>query len=131
MKKSGKTVACGVGVALALWAGGSASAQHGGGQAGDHTGMTMPSAESEASAAYMAAMDEMMRQMESMAMSGDAATDFARMMIPHHQSAIDMAQAYLEHGDDPQLTELAGEIIAAQREEIETLENWLAEHGQR
>jgi uncharacterized protein (DUF305 family) len=47
------------------------------------------------------------------------------MMIPHHQSAIDMAEAYLEHGDDPELTNLANEIIAAQQEEIEFLQNWL------
>ena len=53
--------------------------------------------------------------------------DFALMMIPHHQSAIDMAEAYLEHGDDPELTNLANEIIAAQQQEIEFLQNWLEE----
>lgn len=52
------------------------------------------------------------------------------MMIPHHQAAIDKAEAYLEHGDDPELTQLANEIIAEQRREIEFLENWLAEQHQ-
>ena len=73
----------------------------------------------------MDAMQTMMEGMAAMEMSGDADNDFAMMMIPHHQSAIDMAEAYLEHGDDPELTELANDIIAAQRQEIEFLEGWL------
>jgi uncharacterized protein (DUF305 family) len=75
----------------------------------------------------MDAMQTMMDDMASMEMTGDPARDFALMMIPHHQSAIDMAEAYLEHGDDPELTNLANEIIAAQQEEIEFLQNWLGD----
>jgi Ca2+-binding EF-hand superfamily protein len=87
----------------------------------------MDHALSESAQAYMDAMQTMMGSMESMEMTGDPARDFALMMIPHHQSAIDMAEAFLQHSDNPELTNLANEIIAAQREEIEFLQNWLAE----
>jgi uncharacterized protein (DUF305 family) len=80
---------------------------------------------SESGKAYMDAMQKMTEDMEAIAMTGDAGVDFAKMMIPHHQSAIDMAEAYLEHGDDPELTALANEIVSAQRREIEFLERWL------
>jgi Ca2+-binding EF-hand superfamily protein len=85
----------------------------------------MDHALSESAQAYMDAMQTMMDDMEGMEMRGEPNADFALMMIPHHQSAIDMAEAYLEHGDDPELTNLANEIIAAQQEEIEFLQNWL------
>ena len=50
--------------------------------------------------------------------SGDADTDFTAMMIPHHQGAIDMAQAELRHGRNEQLRRIAQEIIVTQRQEI-------------
>jgi Ca2+-binding EF-hand superfamily protein len=87
----------------------------------------MDHALSESAQAYMDAMQTMMDGMEGMEMRGEPNADFALMMIPHHQSAIDMAEAYLEHGDDPELTNLANEIIAAQQAEIEFLQNWLEE----
>ena len=85
----------------------------------------MDHALSESAQDYMDAMQTMMDDMEGMEMRGEPNADFALMMIPHHQSAIDMAEAYLEHGDDPELTNLANEIIAAQQQEIEFLQNWL------
>ena len=39
--------------------------------------------------------------------SGDVDTDFAAMMIPHHQGAIEMAQAELRHGHNEQLRRIA------------------------
>ena len=87
----------------------------------------MDHALTESAQAYMDAMQAMMDDMEGMEMRGEPNADFALMMIPHHQSAIDMAEAYLEHGDDPELTNLANEIIAAQQQEIEFLQNWLEE----
>src|SRR5437868_12395293 len=50
--------------------------------------------------------------------TGDADRDFARMMIPHHQGAIDMATAELRYGKDPRLKRLAQEIIVEQQQEI-------------
>jgi DUF305 family protein family protein len=50
--------------------------------------------------------------------TGDADRDFARMMIPHHQGAIDMALAELRYGKDHRLKRLAQEIIVEQQQEI-------------
>ena len=69
-----------------------------------------------------------MRQGMGMPMSGDQDVDFARMMIPHHEGAIDMARAQLERGKDPQLRRMAQEIIGAQEREIAVLKDWLAKH---
>jgi len=51
-------------------------------------------------------------------MSGDPDHDFAAMMIPHHQGAIDMAKAELLYGKNPVLRRLAQEIIVTQGSEI-------------
>src|SRR5687768_2406874 len=117
MKISSVLPAIALALALSLAAIGAGSAQ---------TTSHQTHTESESGQAYMAAMQKMAEDMKGMAMSGDAGVDFAQMMIPHHQSAIDMAEAYLEHGDDPELTALAKEVIAAQQREIEFLEGWLA-----
>ncbi len=50
--------------------------------------------------------------------TGDADRDFVTMMIPHHQGAIDMSVAVLNHGRNPQLKRIAQEIIVEQQQEI-------------
>ena len=98
----------------------------------DHSGHgAAPAGEtSAASQAYMDAMAKMDADMKAMSMTGKAGADFALMMIPHHQSAIDMAKAYLESGEaDPELTKLSNEIIAAQEKEIAFLKDWLKRNG--
>lgn len=86
---------------------------------------------SGASGEYMDAMKSMDTAMKAMTMTGQAAPDFAAMMIPHHQAAIDMAKSYLKSGDnDPELEKLSNDIIAAQEREIAFLKSWLARHGQ-
>jgi uncharacterized protein (DUF305 family) len=77
-------------------------------------------------------MRRMMTTMPAMhegMMNEDADVAFACGMIAHHQGAIDMAQVLLEHGDDEQMIELAGAIIAAQVGEIEQMTTWLAENA--
>jgi YVTN family beta-propeller protein len=64
-----------------------------------------------------AAMDRMMTGMD-VKPSGDVDRDFAAMMIPHHQGAIDMARAELRHGKNELLRRIAQEIIVDQQQEI-------------
>lgn len=62
------------------------------------------------------------------AMGGDA-TDamFLRMMIPHHQQAIDMSREALKRAEHPELKQLAEDIIAEQSAEIELMRGYLEE----
>jgi hypothetical protein len=63
------------------------------------------------------AMDKMMAGM-NVKPTGDVDADFAAMMTPHHQGAIDMALAELRHGKNEQLRRIAQEIIVEQQQEI-------------
>jgi hypothetical protein len=63
------------------------------------------------------AMEKMMTGM-NVKPSGDVDQDFAAMMIPHHQGAIDMALAELRYGRNEQLRRIAQEIIVSQQQEI-------------
>lgn len=82
---------------------------------------------SPSSAAYMDGMAKMNRDM-GMPMTGDADRDFATMMIPHHQGAIDMARVQLQHGKDPKLRKMAQQIINDQEKEIADFQKWLNQH---
>jgi uncharacterized protein (DUF305 family) len=64
-----------------------------------------------------AAMTRMMAGMD-VKPSGDIDRDFAAMMIPHHQGAIDMALSELRYGHNEQLRRIAQEIIVEQQQEI-------------
>src|ERR1700757_5387831 len=50
--------------------------------------------------------------------SGDVDTDFVATMVPHHQGAIEMAQAELRYGRNRSLRRMAQEIIVTQLQEI-------------
>jgi uncharacterized protein (DUF305 family) len=76
----------------------------------------------------MTSMDKMNAEMASVARSGDADLDFVKLMLPHHQAAIDMAKAQLLYGKDPQMRRLAQEIITDQQSEIELMKLWLKQH---
>lgn len=63
--------------------------------------------------------------MSSLRSTGNEDEDFVRLMLPHHQAALDMARVELMHGQDPQMRRLAQEIIADQESEIELMQLWL------
>ncbi|MDZ4814781.1 MAG: DUF305 domain-containing protein [Verrucomicrobiota bacterium] len=73
-------------------------------------------------------MKTMMDDMSAVKMSGDFDVDFANMMIPHHQSAVDMAQSYLPKGEDEKIKTIAKNIIDSQKKEIEELKTMTANH---
>lgn len=58
----------------------------------------------------------------------DIDKDFVAQMIPHHQSAVEMAKAYLKFGKDAQLVQISNDIIKNQNAEILFLQNWLSEN---
>ena len=75
-----------------------------------------------------ASMDKMHMAMGVIERSGNADVDFVRLMLPHHQGAIDMAKVQLLYGKDPQMRRLAQEIVTDQQLEIELMQRWLKEH---
>ena len=79
---------------------------------------------------FMHAMKDSMERMDtgmkSSPMNGDVDHDFATMMMPHHQGAIDMAKAELLYGKDPVMRRLAEEIVVDQQSEIQAMQLWLS-----
>ena len=71
-----------------------------------------------------AAMERMDRGM-AISSTGDPDRDFAAMMIPHHQGAVDMARVELQFGKDPVLRRLAQAIIVEQLQEINVMQRQL------
>jgi hypothetical protein len=83
--------------------------------------VTTPSGAASLQEAFIAENDAAMdKMMSAMAIKPSASIDhdFAAMMIPHHQGAIEMAQAELRYGSNEQLRRIAQEIIVDQQQEI-------------
>jgi uncharacterized protein (DUF305 family) len=74
-------------------------------------------------------MQSMMGSGSMQDMMGGDVTDamFLRMMIPHHQMAVDMSQQALERAEHPELKELAQTIIDEQSAEIQQMRGYLEE----
>jgi len=76
-------------------------------------------------------MDE--GQMEGMGMMEDPQSladkkpfdkAFIDNMLPHHKSAIQMANVALEESDNPRIKDLAGNIVEGQEREISQMQTW-------
>ena len=52
---------------------------------------------------------------------------FIDNMIPHHESAIEMANAALKESENPEIREIAGAIVDAQEKEIAQMQRWREE----
>ena len=58
---------------------------------------------------------------DALTTSGDVDTDFAQMMITHHQGAIEMAKLAADNAEHDEIKDLAEEIISAQERELEIM----------
>lgn len=76
------------------------------------------------------AMQTMHNDMHKGMMSNDPDVAFAAGMLPHHIGAVEMAKIELKYGTDPEMRQLAKNIIASQDKEIKQMESWLKAHGQ-
>lgn len=83
----------------------------------------------EASKAYLEAMDRMHGPMMEGSRDRDPDIAFVKGMIPHHQGAIDMAHIVLRHGKDEEIRKLANEVIREQEREIAQMREWLKRRG--
>ena len=93
----------------------------------DRTANATPNSAAEPTfASEMARADARMHADMNIEPSGDPDRDFARMMIPHHQGAIDMALVELKYGRDERLRRLAQSIIVEQGQEIAYMRSLLA-----
>ena len=71
-------------------------------------------------------MKAMMDKMNNMQMTGNSDKDYAMMMIPHHESAVTMAEDELKHGKQLGLKKMAQKMIADQSKEINEFKAWLS-----
>ena len=67
-----------------------------------------------------AAMSKMMKDM-AVKPFGNIDADFTAMMIPHHQGAVDMAEAGLQYGQNLKLRRIARNIVTGQRRKIDAM----------
>lgn len=88
--------------------------------------MDMPKSMSSMDMPMHKAMMKGMKDMEGMKSSGNVDHDFAMMMKKHHESALEMAQAELQHGKDAKMRSMAKNIIESQKKEIKEFDQWLA-----
>ena len=79
--------------------------------------------------AMNATMEKMHAAMAAVEPSGNSDVNFVRLMLPHHQAAIEMAKTQLLYGKDPQMRRLAQEIVTDQQSEIQLMQLWLKQRG--
>lgn len=73
-------------------------------------------------------MKKMMDDMKNIPNTKDPAVDYLNGMIPHHVSAVAMSNSYLQYGGkNPDIKQIAEEIIKAQTKEIEDMNNIIQE----
>ena len=66
----------------------------------------------------------MMMDPQELARSEPFDRAFIDAMIPHHQSAIEMAKVAYEKSENPRIKKLAENIVSGQQAEIEQMKRW-------
>ena len=74
----------------------------------------------------MDSMHAMMSRMQAMPPTNDPDVDFPKMMIMHHQGAINMGNVQIKEGKNDSLKRFSQKMIAAQQMEIQDMNNILA-----
>jgi uncharacterized protein (DUF305 family) len=75
---------------------------------------------------FLLQMDTMMINMDTVKQTNVAETDFLKLMIPHHQGAVEMALYEVAHGSNKEMIQLAKSIIAEQQTEIQMMKHLLS-----
>lgn len=90
----------------------------------------VPDAEGEAfDEEMMKGMEKMKNWKDTQVLTGDADSDFAQLIIIHHQAAADDANGILHHGHHDEIKEIAKMMIEDQTKEITDLTAWLKNNG--
>ncbi len=74
---------------------------------------------------FLSQMDTMMMNMDTVKQTNVAETDFLKLMIPHHQGAVEMALYEVAHGSNKEMIQLAKSIITEQQIEIKMMKQLL------
>lgn len=74
---------------------------------------------------FIAQMDTMMMNMDTVKQTKKTDVDFLQLMIPHHQGALEMAMYEVAHGKNNEMKQLAKSIIAEQQIEIQMMKGLL------
>ncbi len=90
--------------------------------------LSMPSFADDAGHAYMKSMEKMDADMKK-GMDPDPTKAYAKMMVAHHQGAIDMSQTVLKETKDPMIRDMAEKAIKDQTKEQSMLKEWIGKHG--
>jgi len=67
----------------------------------------------------------LMKHTHSVEHANSIDTLFVKLMIPHHQGAVDMSKLYLKYAKDNRLKQTAQSIISSQEKEIAFFNSWL------
>jgi len=75
-----------------------------------------------------AAMDKMDFRVSMQYLNKNVDHDFAALMIHHHRSAVEMAEAEISYGHEEKIIEMAKKMKEDQQKEIAELKDWLDKH---
>jgi deoxyhypusine synthase len=92
--------------------------------------LAIPVAAGPSDAPFVAQISAAMTKMMAAMMikpSGNVDEDFVASMVPHHQGAIEMAEAELRYGHNETIRRIAQEIIVTQQQEIAAMRLALGE----